>query len=241
MAVSDDTDELVMMTYVEGNGTCAGWAGYNGSNFVTQGKIGAFNLSTNQWTFSDSPNEMQWPAAEYDPVSKKIIIVGLDGLEIYDPVTKVKTLAIDFSRMYIPDDQGNLLSFGIFRYNNNLVYFPPNQKMYYFDRFDHRVIEITLDRSNFGNSQVVALTTAGTPSGHPEPGYAYDASNQIIGGAVYQNKFYAFNPVTKSWTAQDILGGAPGNQAFHAIGYDDANNVFVFITEDRQTWAYRYN
>jgi hypothetical protein len=28
--------------------------------------------------------------------------------------------------------------------------------------------------------------------------------------------------------------------AFHAIVYDDVNNVYVFITEARQTWAYRY-
>jgi hypothetical protein len=240
MAIADDTDELVMMTYIEGNGTCDGWSGYNGFNFVTPGKIGQFNLSTNQWTFSDSPNEMQWPAAEYDPVSKKIIIIGLDGVMVYDPITKVKTKVIDLSSRYIPDDMGNLLSFGVVRYNNHLVYFPPNQKMYYFDRFDKRVIEISLDRTNFSNSQIVVLTTSGMPSPHGEPGYAYDSVNKIIGGGVYNNKFYAFNPVTKSWTAQDILGGAPGNQAFHAIGYDDVNNVFMFITEGRQTWGYRY-
>jgi hypothetical protein len=240
MAIADDRDELVMMTYIEGNGMCDGWSAYNSFNFVTPGKIGHFNLATNEWTFSDAPNEMQWPAAEYDPVSKKIIIIGLDGFEIYDPVTKAKVKAIDLSTRYIPDDKGNLLSFGVFRYNNNLVYFPPNQKMYYFDRFDKRVIEITLDRSNFSNSEIVVLNTSGTPSGHGEPGYAYDSANQIIGGAVYNNKFYAFNPLTKSWTSQDILGGSPGNQAFHAIGYDDVNNVFLFITEDRQTWAYRY-
>jgi hypothetical protein len=240
MAIADDRDELVMMTYIEGNGSCDGWSGYNGFNFVAPGKIGHFNLATNEWTFSDAPNEMQWPGAEYDPVSKKIIMLGLDGLMVYDPATKTKALAIDVTRRYIPDEQGSLFSHGILRYNNNLVYFPPNQKMYYFDRFDKRVIEITLDRSNFGNSQIVVLNTSGTPSPHGEPGYAYDSVNKIIGGAVHNNKFYAFDPLTKSWTAKDVLGGAPGNQAFHAIGYDDVNNVFLFITEDRQTWAYRY-
>jgi hypothetical protein len=57
---------------------------------------------------------------------------------------------------------------------------------------------------------------------------------------VHGNRFYAFNPVTKSWTTKDIQGGSPGNQAFHAVAYDDVNNVFLFVTEDRQTWAYRY-
>ena len=34
--------------------------------------------------------------------------------------------------------------------------------------------------------------------------------------------------------------GTIGTQAFHAIDYDPVNNVFVFITEARRTWAYRY-
>jgi hypothetical protein len=37
-----------------------------------------------------------------------------------------------------------------------------------------------------------------------------------------------------------IQGGAPGSQAFHAITYDDVNNVYVFVTDRRETWAYRY-
>jgi hypothetical protein len=37
-------------------------------------------------------------------------------------------------------------------------------------------------------------------------------------------------------------GGAVGSMAFHALGYDPVNNVFVFVTDypsGRHTWAYR--
>jgi hypothetical protein len=240
MVIAEDRDELVLLTWIEGNGMCSGLPKYTSYDFRAAARIAHYGLDTHQWTFSKALPERQWPAAEYDPISKKIIMLGLDGLMIYDPVTKVKSTVIDVATRRIPDEKGGYLSHGVFRYNNHMVYFPPNQKMYYFDRFDKRVVEITLDRSNFSNSQFLVLNTTGTPSPHGEPGYAYDAANQIIGGAVHDNKFYAFNPAKKSWSEQAVQGGAPGNQAFHAIGYDDVNNVFIFITADRRTWAYRY-
>jgi hypothetical protein len=240
MVIAEDRDELILLTWVEGNGMCAGLQKYTSYDFRTAGKVAHYALDGNQWTFSNALPERQWPAAEYDPISKKIIMLGLDGLMIYDPATRAKSTVIDVASRRIPDDKGAQHSHGVFRYNNHLVYFPPNQKMYYFDRADKRVIEVTLDRNNFSNSQFLVLTTSGTPSPHGEPGYAYDSVNEVIGGAVHDNKFYAFNPLTKSWTAQQILGGSPGSQAFHAIGYDDTSNVFVFLTTDRRTWAYRY-
>jgi hypothetical protein len=240
MAIAEDRDELILLTWIEGNGMCNGMPKYTSYDFRAAARITHYGLDTKQWAFTSVTPERQWPAAEYDPVSKKIVMLGLDGLMIYDPATKVKSTVIDVATRRIPDEKGGYLSHAVFRYNNHMVYFPPNQKMYYFDRFDKRVVEITLDRSNFSNSQFLVLNTTGTPSPHGEPGYAYDGANQIIGGGVHENKFYAFNPAKKSWTDQTVQGGAPGSQAFHAIGYDDVNNVFIFITADRRTWAYRY-
>jgi hypothetical protein len=240
MAIAEDRDELVLLTWIEGNGMCSGMPRYTSYDFRAAAKIAHHGLDTNQWTFSSADPERQWPAAEYDPISKKIVMLGIDGLMIYDPATRTKTTAIDVASRRFPDEKGASMTHAVFRYNNHMVYYPPNDKMYYFDRFDKRVVEITLDRTNFANSQFLVLNTTGTPSPHAEPGYAYDAANDIIGGAVHDNKFYAFNPVTKAWSVQSILGGAPGSQAFHAIGYDDANNVFVFLSTDRHTWAYRY-
>jgi hypothetical protein len=240
MVIPDEPDELILLSHVEGNGQCAGMANYTSYNFRAVGKIAHYNLATDRWSFSDSPPELQWPAAEYDPLSKKVVMLGLDGLMIYDPVTRTKGTVLDVTRQQLPSEHGPPVSHGTLRYNNHLVYFPPNHKMYYFDRFDKRVFEVTLDRSDFAKSRIVALATTGTASPHGEPGYAYDSVNQIIGGGVHANKFYAFNPVTKAWTSRDIQGGKPGNQAYHALGYDEVNNVYIFVSEARQTWAYRY-
>ena len=48
-------------------------------------------------------------------------------------------------------------------------------------------------------------------------------------------------PESGQWTAETIQGGSPGSQSFHALAYDPADNVFIFITDDRRTWAYRYH
>jgi hypothetical protein len=238
MAIAEDRDELIVLTWVEGNGQCPGIA-YNGYNFRATGKIAHYNFSTNQWSFSNSAPDTVWGAAEYDPVSKKIVMLSTEGLFVYDPVTKVKTRVIDLSYYHIRDETGALMQ-NLLHYNNNLVYYPPNDKMYYFERFTKRVYEITLNRSSPSKSTIQRLATTGTPPAHSEPGFAYDSANKIIGGAVYGNKFSAFNPLTRTWTTSTIQGGAPGSQAFHAINYDPVNNVFVFITQTRETYAYRY-
>jgi hypothetical protein len=240
MVLADDRDELFLLKGVEGNGQCAGLSNYTGYNFATDGKVPYYDLSTNQWGFTAEALALNFPAAEYDPVSQKIVILGSDGLMIYDPVAKQSVTAINLLAVYaVQDESGSIIQSNM-GYANQLVYFPPNDKMYYFQRQTGRTFEITLDRTDFSKSRIVQLDTVGSRSPHPEPGYAYDTVNHIIGGGVYANKFYAFNPLTKSWTDQDILGGAPGNQAFHALAYDDTDNVFVFISEGRQTWAYRY-
>ena len=46
--------------------------------------------------------------------------------------------------------------------------------------------------------------------------------------------------MTKSWTSKVMQGGSPGSQDGHTITYDSVDNVFVFITADKKTWAYRY-
>ena len=71
--------------------------------------------------------------------------------------------------------------------------------------------------------------------------------NQIIGGAVANGRFFAFNPVTRAWTAKVIEtqppGASVGSVACHCLDYDPVDNVFLFLTSHRswgRTWAYRY-
>jgi hypothetical protein len=238
-------DELILLAGVEGNGDyCSNLPNYTGHEFNTPARVTHYNFVTKTWLFTNVPGTAQWPGAAYDPVSNKIIMLGQVGLEIYDPVAKTKTLAIDFTRVAnaIKDEQGNNLS-NTLSYNNNLIYFPSSQKMYYFERYSQRVFEINLNRSNFSQTTITRLDTTGTPPPPGEMGFAYDSTNQIIGGGPRANTFYAYNPLTKTWSSNLVQGGAPGSLAFHAIDYDPVKNVFIFVTDaasGRKTWAYRY-
>jgi hypothetical protein len=88
---------------------------------------------------------------------------------------------------------------------------------------------------------------AGNIPASQESGWAYDAANQIIGGGIQDGLFYAYSPLTNTWTSNvmqtDPPGSSVGTLAFHALDYDPINNVFIFITDGdsgRRTWAYRY-
>ena len=204
-------------------------------------RIAHYDLEAQQWTYSAARANDRWyfaAAAAVDPISKKIIIVGPNAqagagnLWVYDPVNQQVTTG-----PAVPDTG----------YSNNLVYFPPNQKMYLMARgTPTTVFEVTLDRSDWRASTVTRVTDmTGTPSS-AETGWAYDAVNQIIGGGVNEGTFYAYDPATRTWTSRTIqprAGGSIGTVAFHALDYDPVNNVYVFVTDKasgRRTWVYRY-
>src|SRR5205823_3262502 len=72
------------------------------------------------------------------------------------------------------------------------------------------VFALKRDRADPSKSIVEHVTTSGPSSPHGEPGYDYDATNRIIGGAVHDSTFYAFDPPTRTWTAHAMNGGKPG-------------------------------
>jgi hypothetical protein len=120
--------------------------------------------------------------------------------------------------------------------------------MYYIERGTN-VYEITLNRTNWAASTVVRVTgMVGGPSSE-ETGYTYDSVNRIIGGGITNGVFYAYNPLTKTWTTrtmpvQSSAGATPGTtNAYHTVAYDPVDNVFIFLSSGNQglrTWAYRY-
>jgi len=236
-------DELILLGKVDGN---AATGPYTNLAFTAQGRIAHYNFVTKTWSFTSIPGTGDWSASAYDPISGKIVIVGAKTLSIYDPVARTRLVAVDFETVsgatHILDEQGNQLS-NTLGYNTNLVYFPPDQMMYYFEAGSRTVWRVELNRADFSQSVIRRLTTTGTPPATGETGYGYDSRNQIIGGAISNNTFYAFDPAAKSWTSKTIQGGAPGTVAFHALDYDTVNNVFIFVTDyasGRKTWAYRY-
>jgi hypothetical protein len=236
-------DELIMLAGVEGNGRCSSLPQYTSYDFTAPPRATHYDFRTKTWTFHQVGGGVDWPGAAYDPPSNKIILLNQVGLEIYDPVAKTKVRAIDLAgTRVIKDEQGNLLQ-NLLRYNNNLVYYPPNQRHYYFEFVTQRVYELNLNRSDFTKSTITRVDTTGAAPPALPIGYAYDPVNKLIGGGPIQNVFYAFDPASKSWASRPVKGGTPGSIAFHAIDYDPVNNVFIFITDHasgKRTWAYRY-
>ncbi len=215
-------------------GTCTGWSASAFDMTTQPALIDHYSFATGTWSASSGTNYAdgspsvsdQGGAWEYDPVSGYFIIVGRYGLWTYDPATKTKTNRLSYT-------DGNL------GYSGELVYYPPNQRMYYFAT-SGRQYEVVLNRSTWSSSTVTTICinpACGTsPTG--ETGYDYDVTNQII-GTMGNGTFYAFNPVTKVWTSQAITGGTPGGAEFHAVRYDPVDNLWFFIAGHR-TWAYRY-
>ncbi len=213
--------------------------GTTGGMLCAQGDIGSsssaglahFQPDTNEWILSDA--ELPWgklAASELDPTTGWAIIVTDFYFYVFDLNTK--TIVDIFSH-------GQAVS-----YAKNMVYYPPTDKMYYI-LDGNNIFELTLDRENIQNSSFVLLDDVqGDIPDLRETGFAYDSANQVIGGAVKNGGFYTFNPQNQTWS-QHIMNVAessesPSSMLFHVLDYDPINNVFIFIDENRHTYAYRY-
>ncbi len=217
-----------------------------GTAWPSSAYLPEFNTATNTWRWINAgpntpPTGFGSITCEYDPVSDTVICIRPDdlspyGLWIYDPKTETASHPLTFTN----------LGSGI---ANDLVYYPPNQKMYYMVHGSPgRVFELTLNRTNWPASTFVEVTgMIGTPS-WGETGWGYDSVSQVIGGAVQNGQFRAYNPLSKVWTTRTMNVNSPGGnsvgtQTFHCMSFDPVDGVFIFITDGsggRRTWAYRY-
>jgi hypothetical protein len=227
--------ELILMHWV------------NAKAYFTQGddyilrkvKIAHYQPIQKTWHYSqaDTGGFEECIACEYDPESG--LIVGLDrgALWTYDPLRQLKSRRLSTAGLPLG-------------YDNNLIYFPPNKAMYLINR-KHEVFEVALNRTNWAASTVTLLTGVSgekpVPGDTDDTGYAYDAVNQIIGGAVARGQFFAFDPRRRVWIAQIMqtqpAGTMVGSVACHCLDYDPVDNVFIFLSSHRsggRTWAYRY-
>ncbi len=206
------------------------------------GRIGHFDMQGGSWQFGAKMDRRSWPTSgscEYDPVSGTVIFADAGVFSGYDPITR----QITEYRTYP----------GPSSYDGHLVYFPPNGKMYYFQRGtaatggEVQVFEMTLNRDNLADSRFELLgdLTGAPPRVSKTTGYAYDWEHQLIGGALNEGVFYAFDPMTRTWMHQtvqpDALGSTPNNLLFHHIDYDPAEKVFIFMDEARETWLLRFD
>src|SRR5258708_7121938 len=239
LAMAESTGELVMLTYAAPGPDCRSWPAGAPDLASVHGHIAHYDPAAVKWTFS--PTEATtWSAdsaAEYDPVSGLIVVVGQTGLFTYDPVGQTASFRI------MPDSPG-LLS-----YSAQLVAFPPTGRMYYFTR-DGVVFEVVLDRTDWSKSTVSQLTDmTGVIPAAGAKGWAYDPEHELIGGGVKGGVFYAFDRKSGSWTSRSIATAPDGGPAalavsFFTLAYDDLDKVFLFFTGYYEggwtTWAYRY-
>ena len=222
LVVPDDREELLLLMNGCGPSGVAPGFGYWG------GGAGSFDFKTNKWKIMPTaPFGGYGGAAEYDPVSKKIIGSAGQGVFTYEPETGKSAKILDD----ISD------KFKVSCYSGTMVYFPPDQKMYCIPA-DKKIWSLELDRANFGKSKITVLNPAGQCPGS-ECAFAYDAKNKVIGGGVKDNKFYIYDPAKNAWTAEAIQGGKPGTMTFHCLVYSPVDNAYVFIAGGK-TWAYRW-
>lgn len=233
LVLDPGTGDLVMLSRGHAGAYCTGDWGWE------SGRVGHYDPDTRTWSFSPTADNTYggsdpYPAAELDPVSGLIVVVAGNGLWTYDPSTRVRVQRLDYDQ-----DMG---------YANNLVYFPPNQRMYYIARgTPTRVWEVTLDRANWSASTVTQVATTGDVFDSEESGFAYDSWNRVIGGGIQGGTFRAFDPLTSRWSSAIMgvqgPGGPIGTQAFHALDFDPVDGVFLFLTgydDGSRMWAYRY-
>jgi hypothetical protein len=235
LSFATHTGELIMLKQTDEQPNCTEqyqWAQH-------PGRIWHYNPVSRIWRPSNAipiwgtrDNYDVAPAAEYDPRSGKIIILSRRGLYTYDPVSEVVTKHLSFAR-------------GELGYAQNLIYFPPTDRMYNI-KGDGRVFEIILNRDNFSRSTIVEVPVTGSLPKAIETGWAYDSVNESIGGGIMSGVFYAFDPRRNTWSSRKMeanpAGTNIGTQVFHCLDFDPVNGVFIFIARlgfNFTTWAYK--
>jgi hypothetical protein len=221
LVVPDDRPELLLLRNGTGPSAAAPGFGYIG------GAGGVYDFMTGQWKMVPIPFGGYGDAAEYDPVSRKVVAVHGQNVFLFDPATGQSTVILrDIGDKYKAST-----------YSGTLVYFPPDGRMYGIpDSKD--VWSLDLDRKDFARSKITKLQPAGQcpPS---ECAFACDSANKVIGGGVKDNVFYVLDPAANAWKSQEIQGGKPGTMTFHCLAYSPVDNAYIFIA-GRRVWAYRW-
>lgn len=264
-------DELTTFGMVEGNGGGTQQQLINVANGITLGndhifnsysKIWHYNFVTGEWSYDPTNNTDHgnvWGAVEYDPVSHLVIWADQYHLHTYDPSTHIKNENLvtwvgqnnQGRKANLVDEAGNPVPMTL-SFNASLTYNPLDQKMYWFG-INKQIWRLDLDRSNYANTKFVKLTYTGTPpplTNNQEGPVRFDTANGVFGTGPYGNSWYIFDPKTKAWSSQLILGGTPdhlpGGVGSHFEIYSPEANVFIFWTDQgnkfsqSHVWAYRY-
>lgn len=205
------------------------------------GRVCWYDFDARTWSYSRYPASktpwMYYAAAALDPRSGKIVIAGLGpqvspgNIWLYDPGNDTYVTGPPF-----PPAVG---------YAHDLVYFPPGD-CFYALQSDGRVWRVVIDRAELGKSTVTNLDATGRkPTKTGRCGFAYDSLNERIGGNITNGIYYAFDPVSLTWsgTLVRVESGSDGvpDQVFHCLDFDIASGCFVLLDQPgtARTWLYR--
>jgi hypothetical protein len=209
---------------------------------------GHFNFETETWSFgSTAVPTSEYSASEYDPILKKIFVIGdfSGNFKTYEPTTKLTTLHTGFTKEI---DSGGADSTA-FETNGCLVFCPKDGKHYFFS-LSAVAFRIEANRANLNSgSKSVKLTVTGTvpTSGTGEMvKMVWVPGIEKFAGWIKAGNIYTFEPITKVWAeiALNVLGGAGsiGNQAFHCLAYTPVDDVMIFTTTEAsgfKVWSAR--
>jgi hypothetical protein len=221
-------DELVLVTYVEGNGRGlpGAWQGKDPTLWVKGGNASQYDLEKKTWTFGDDA-EYTWPGSDVDPKTGNIVTLGYRGLHVYDPKARTLSTVIDATKTGILDENGAPIGPGL-TYNVSLTYFPPDDCFYYIT--SEAVFRLKFNREKPEASTVTKVPTTGAPPSERPTKCAYDSSNQLIGTGPWKGVFYAFDPKKSAWTSK-TLSKPELNLAWMALEFDPVDGVYIFVTE----------
>ncbi|MCW8131022.1 MAG: hypothetical protein KIS92_11790 [Planctomycetota bacterium] len=222
LIVPDHRKEFLVLRSGCGPSSVAPGIGYFG------GGGGAYDFATGKWERYDVPFGGYGAAAEYDPISKKIVGSSGQTVFVFDPETRASTKILN--------DVQDKYKFSA--YSGTLVYYPPDQCMYAIP--DSKGIwKLELNREDFRKSKITAIEASGEKPKGSECAFAYDPVTKTLVGGVLENKFWAYDPAKNTWTSTEIAGAKIGTMTFHCLAYDPVNNVFIIIA-NRRTYAFRY-
>ena len=236
--------DFYLLGGTNGRGGCVDGALTNASGsdpFYVSVNIAHFNREATQWTFTNQEALDPLAASEFDPVGGTFVVVSNGGIWLVDPRANAVTQPANFG---FGPDRG-------MGYANHLVYFPANDRFYYFARgATVGVFEVTVNRADVTLSDAAPVADiTGDIHGSAETGYDHDARNQVIAGDVKDGVIRVYDPLIKTWTSRTMLTDPPGQtigsmpDTWHGIVYIPLDNVFIFLARGPSgvhTWAYRY-
>ena len=230
-----------LLVFARADGDKGATIGQSDTFTKCDGKIARYHALAQAWTFTACPTVPAGetfaatggePAACFDPVSQKVLIVSSDALWTYDPALN----GIASSKVRV-----KLIGDSTMGSGQSLVYASITDRFYWVKNTGE-VWEIAFNRATPSATTVtkMAVTGALPPAGAPALPADYDSTNNLILLGPNAGTMFAFDPVAAVWKSSVVFGGSVGTVRGMCGAFDPVNGVYVFVNQALQTWAYKW-